>query len=38
MTLLMKLDDNPVKVLGECYVVSITYLSITGGLQHRLTR
>lgn len=28
MTLLVKLDDNPMKVLRECYVVSITYLSI----------
>lgn len=30
MTLLVKLDDNPVKVLCECYVISITYLSIAG--------
>ena len=30
MTLLVKRDDNPMKVLRECYVVSITYLSIAG--------
>ncbi|WP_421142449.1 hypothetical protein, partial [Aeromonas dhakensis] len=27
----VKLDDNPMKVLRECYVVSIAYLSIAGG-------
>ncbi len=30
MTLLVKRDDNPMKVLRECYVVSIAYIHAAG--------
>lgn len=41
MTLLVKRDDNPMKVLRECYVVSIAYINAaevlgTGGRGDRV--